>query len=68
MNIFECVALRTGSRLPPDQHWQPPNRGRPTKAQPGTLAKTIVLCDRLERGEPLFNSRDPDCFDNGGPC
>jgi len=66
--IFECVAVGTGARLPPDQHWMPPNPGRPTQAQPGTRQKSNVMIDRLERGEPLFHPRDRNCFDEGGPC
>lgn len=69
--IFACIKRRLngrGHRQMPDQHWKPPNHGEPTKAQPGTRAKVNVMRDRLERGEPLFNSRDRKCFDDGGPC
>ena len=40
--------------------------GRATQALPGTAEKKLVLAARVENGEELFETGDPDCFEEFG--
>ena len=59
MSSFESVLLNT---------WFIPAEGEPTDTQPGTLARVLVFCQRLERGEQLFHPADRHCFDDADNC
>lgn len=42
-----------------DEQYQPTGRAKPTKAEPGSPEKILVLCERLEKGQPLWHPADP---------
>ena len=46
-----------------EYHFQPPNRSKPTQAQPGSREKVRVMTERYLSGQPLHHPSDTACVD-----
>jgi hypothetical protein len=46
-----------------EYYFQPPNRSKPTHAQPGSREKVRVMTERYRSGQPLHHPSDTACID-----
>ncbi len=47
--------------------YQPPNPSTPTMAQPGSIAKLLVMTERHQSGQPLHDPGDAACITAAHP-
>lgn len=60
--IFDVVKRVSRANDTPDAHWQPQVQSRPTQTPVGSLERVEEYARRVERGEELWNEKDPTCF------